>query len=114
MNYTEFQKTYKWMLKKYPETSNIYNPDLSEVIGEIEIKNYTKSGSRWIETGSKKEKVTREYYCNVVDAIPFFRNLGGKETVQSSYTYNGYLPVFISSLNPSRDEKTTRYFKFYK
>lgn len=109
MTYSEFRNTYKWTLKKYPDTYGLFNN--GNTIRCV-IINYDKSGSRWRETSRKEKTVDWEYYMNTVDATPFFRNLGGRETVRMSYTTAGYLPVFISSISPYATMKTTREFIF--
>ncbi len=108
-SYSEFKKQYRWMLKKYPETSNLYN---AENCGKCVITNFIKSGSRWIKKSSMTVDFNGEFYCNTVDAIPFFRNLGGKETVTQAYTKCGYVPVSISSISSDKTQKTTREFIF--
>lgn len=74
----------------------------------------TESGKSWRkkpDTVSAKN-ITREQYNNVVDATPFFRRLGGVETVTKAYTCIGYVPIQISSINPSKTVKIIRRFEF--
>lgn len=72
----------------------------------------TENGKSWRKTEVETEMVTAEHYCNIVDAVPFFRNLGGKEIVSKGYTYYGYIPVQITSISPSRDAKVVYHFSF--
>ena len=109
MTYSEFRNTYKWTLKKYPDTYGLFNN--GNTICCVTI-NYEKIGSRWRETSHEKKTVDWQYYMNTVDAIPFFRDLGGKEAVRMSYTTAGYIPVFISSISPDATMKITREFSF--
>lgn len=111
MNYQEFKKTYKWTLKNYPGADSMCN--YSELI-RLETVKYERPrrGSRWIETERRIELVNNEFYMNSVDAVPFFRNLGGFERVELNYTRAGYLPTFINSINPDSTKKVTRRFIF--
>lgn len=106
MTYADFRNT--WVAKRYPETVNVLTN------GNIRCVtiNYEKRGSRWYESSREEKAVDGTYYINTVDAVPFFRNLGGKETVRMSYTTAGYIPVFISSISPNATMKTTREFVF--
>lgn len=106
MTYADFRNT--WVSKRYPETLNVITN------GNIRCTtiNYEKRGSRWHETSREEKTVDGIYYINTVDAIPFFRGIGGRETVRMSYTTAGYIPVFISSISPNATMKTTREFSF--
>lgn len=109
MNYNEFKSNYKWMLKKYYAIENTFGYDLQI---DCIIEHYEKSGNRWLLTDSKTEKADNEYYYNTVDAIPFFKNLGGSEKVDIKATKYGYIPYKITSISPCRTEKTIRTFVF--
>ena len=111
MTYQKFKSTYHWTVKKYPGTDSLYRPDMCEEIGTAETVNYEKRGRKWIETGRNVETLTRAFYFNTVDAVPFFRNLGGHERVEMAYTRAGYIPVEIHSTRPDGMKKTVR--KFY-
>lgn len=114
MTYEEFTKTYRWMLKKYPQTSSMFpsKDKENEIIGTVTRTKFCKDGSRWVRVEEsfniKEEPITRTNYCNGVDAIPFFRGCGGKELVQMGYTKMGYIPVKITSISPWGDTKTVR------
>ena len=114
MTYQEFRKTYKWMLKKYPGTDRVYCNDMNSRIGVLQKIDYEKRGGKWKETARESETLTAAIYANCVDAIPFFRGLGGYERVDVGYTYVGYLPFQIDSISPDRTRKTTRKFIFDK
>ena len=100
---------YKWMLKEYPNTSYIKADEKFAV--ECEVTRYIKSGSRWKEISRETENASSTYYCNVVDAVPFFRNLG-REIVYTSYTKYGLVPYKIYSISPDGTERIVREFKF--
>ncbi len=106
----EFSKTYKWMLKKYPGTSAAHTY-FDRPFATIEEIKYEKSGSKWEEVSRKDKKViTGEFYANCVNAVPFFKNLGGREKVELGYTKAGYIPVYIASISPDGNSKTVRKF----
>ena len=70
----------------------------------------TTSGKSW-KTKPDSEtvrKISYEFYHNIFDAIPFFRNLGGSERVEYGYTYAGYLPTQLTSTSPDRETKIIR------
>ena len=110
MKYLDFKNTYKKTLKKY-NVDIIFDILNDKVITETRT-HYIKSGSKWIKTDEKTEKINGLYYMNVLDSVQFFRNLGGLETVKKTYTKHGFIPTTINSVNPSRDEKTVRSYSF--
>lgn len=110
MTYSEFKKTYAWMLKKYPGTSYIFRENMSENIGAMEEITCEKRGGTWKIVNRTFSPLTRAIYCNSVDAIPFFRNIGGYERATCGYTRVAYLPVEIANINPDRTKKVIRKF----
>ena len=107
MTYTEFRNTYKALLKKYPEISGLYGTENMYKIMETKTE-YDKVGSRWKETEKTKKETSVKFYCNVLDAVPFFKNLGGYERVEMSYTIAGYIPTISTSISPDRKKKVIR------
>ena len=90
---------------------------MKNYIAEITIRHYNlKEGTKtvWIEdeTRNHSEMITEQGYDNIVDASPFFRRLGGSETVKKGYTTRGYRVVEIISKSPDRTKKTIRSFNF--
>ena len=113
MNYAEFKTTYHWMLKRFPHTMNLYDYT-NTALGKIKITNYEKHGKRFMKTEEKTEEFTGRFYCNGVDAIPFFKMLGGKESVARAWVHGfGDIPVKITSTSPDGTKRTVREFKFY-
>ena len=112
MTYQEFKKDYWWMLKNYPGTYGIFCDDMSKKIGTVETVRYEKRGGKWKETARETGDLTPVFYCNSVDAVPFFRGLGGYERAEMGYTYYGYIPRAINSISPDRTSKTVRRFRF--
>lgn len=108
--YTEFRKKFHHTLKRYPGIECTYNPHYAY---EVTTTKYYKIGGKWHEKTEEKtvETVPGNYYMNMIDAIPFFRNLGGSERVQMGYTLAGYIPTQLSSISPDGKEKVIRKFK---
>lgn len=78
--------------------------------------NRTASGKSW---KSKPDKIQRlkvpwEQYLdmNSTRTCRFFRNLGGYEKVERSYTSSGYLPIRLISISPDRTIKIIREYYF--
>lgn len=109
--YLEFKSAYKWSIKKYPCIDSLCN--YSAFI-RLEKTSYsrTEPHTKWIETDRKTELVDIEFYLNTIEAIPFFKAIGGKELVDMSYTKAGYIPTRVNSLSPSRTEKIVYRFIF--
>lgn len=108
--YIEFRKKFRRTLKRYPGMECTYNPHYAY---EVTTTKYYKVGNKWHEKTEEKtvETVPGNYYMNLIDAIPFFRNLGGSERVQMGYTLAGYIPTQLSSISPYGKEKIVRKFK---
>lgn len=75
------------------------------------LKDGTKTVFITEEVLSEKE-ISEEVYNNYITSAPFFRGLGGSETLTKGYTSAGYKVVKIVSKNPSKDVKTIREFNF--
>jgi hypothetical protein len=111
--YRSIHDTYRWTLKTYPGTDYLVNPTcMDDPVGTVTTIRYRKSGSRWVETKTETEEISRRYYFNSVDAVPFFRSLGGREIVSMCYTRYGYIPYEVISINPDRTERIRRTFRF--
>lgn len=108
MTYEELRNNYKWSLKHFPDISSLFSVDKITLIETREKR--AKSG--WKKTEEEEKNITFECYLNIVDSIPFFRNLGGSETVTKSYTKYGLIPVKIISTSPCKNDRTIRTFKF--
>ncbi len=111
MDYTEFKKKYPFTTKNYPDTTSLpFNSD--KFIGSMTKTKQVKKGSKWINTEEETKSITTQFYMNMLEAIPFFRNLGGSETVYKGYTVMGYIPYKIISTSPARDERYIYEFCF--
>ena len=108
MTYAEFKKTYAFTLKHFPDVSSIsLGTDIS-----VTTTHQTKNGSRYVTSSVQTESITGENYLNTVEAIPFFKNLGGSEKVSKAYTKYGLIPVEIVSTSPDKSERVIRKFSF--
>ena len=78
------------------------------------IKYELKAGTKtaYTEVSRKVKSIDEEYYNNLVDSAPFFRRLGGSETLQRCYTQYGYRVFKIISKSPCRQMKTVREIDF--
>lgn len=59
-------------------------------------------------------EMTEALYKSCVDAKQFFKNLGGKEFHQKSYTSYGYVVTSIKSTSPDLQNQTLREFSFIR
>jgi aspartyl aminopeptidase len=66
-----------------------------------------KEGTKtvWIETGKTTEEISENHYNNFINAAPSFRRMGGSETLQRTYTKNGYKVVKLISTSPDKMTK---------
>jgi hypothetical protein len=111
MTYTEYTESYEWMLKKYPDTRALWDETEEEKI-TCTTTNQRRSGSRWVDVDTKTEKVSYRYYANVIESVPFFRGIGGTETVKTTYTKYGLIPFENFSTSPDKQVRTVRRFVF--
>lgn len=109
MLYSEFRKKYAYILKHYPDTSALF--EKSNKI-TVTTTSENKSGKKWTMEASETENIDYIYYFNIVNAIPFFKNLGGYERVSNACTKYGYIPVKLVSISPDKNTRITREFKF--
>lgn len=77
----------------------------------LELKDGTKTV--YIVTEEKPStEITEDHYNNFIESAPFFRSLGGSETLTKGYTCEGYKVVKIVSKAPCKTEKVIREFDF--
>jgi len=77
---------------------------------KYELKDGTKTV--FVETDTKTRDFDEEYYNNIVSSAPFFRRLGGSETLDRCYTSQGYKVYKLTSKSPCKTMKTIREFNF--
>ena len=77
----------------------------------FELKEGRKTVYELVKT--EEREMERENYKNYVEAAPFFRRLGGSETLDRSYTCAGYLVNKITSKSPDRQKKNVARFYFW-
>lgn len=110
MTYNEFKNTYKWIINQAPDVTALYDRDEVEI--EMTTTTYTKRGRKWAEIETKTETINPIFYLNIVDAVPFFRGLGGHCRIIKAYTKHGLIPIENVSINPDKSKKIVRTFKF--
>lgn len=108
MTYAEFKKTYAYALKHFPDVSSI---ELDAPVTATVTKQ-EKINGRWVTSAEKVENFTGKNYLSTVEAIPFFKNLGGSEKVSKAYTKYGLIPIEIVSTSPDKSERIIRKFSF--
>ena len=74
------------------------------------LKPGTKAAYQEVET--KTEVIDRHHYNNFVEAAPFFRRLGGSETLKREHTCRGYNVTKVISTSPDKQTKRVTTFKF--
>ena len=74
----------------------------------------TESGKSWkaLPDYTKEEIVNEEHHRNITseDTCKFFRRLGGSESVERSYTSQGYIVTQLISMDPRRTVRKVRTF----
>lgn len=102
---------YHWSIKHYPDISHL-PLDTNEPICKMITRHYRKDGNRWTLDNATEQAISAAYYLNAIEAVPFFRGIGGAERLESSNTSRGHLPIKITSTNKDGSEKTIREFCF--
>lgn len=79
-----------------------------------ETYNRTASGKSWSKKGVTitEGEITPKQYANILNATPFFKNLGGSERIEKGYTIAGFIPFQLTSINPTKDIRVIRKFRF--
>lgn len=75
-----------------------------------ELKAGTKTVFKTVKTTTNV--IDEKTFNNIVESAPFFRRLGGSESVTRGYTSQGYKVIKIVSKSPCKTEKTIRTFDF--
>lgn len=99
-------------MKNY--TANLRMSEIANACIVLTEKEFsrTASGKGWKSKPDtvKQEIIPAEYYYNYCNSIPFFKRLGGSETVDFGYTCAGYVPTEIRSISPDYTRKIVRRF----
>ena len=66
----------------------------------------------WETYKTEKRDITEEEHKNMVEAAPWFRRLGGSESLTKNYTRRGYKVVRIISTRPDKEERRVFNFEF--
>jgi hypothetical protein len=75
---------------------------------DFELKPGTKGV--YIQTDTATQEIGTGELTNIIESCPFFRRLGGSETLERNYTCRGFMPVKLTSKSPCRTIKTVRQF----
>lgn len=112
MTYRDYIDNNRAIAKKYPGIGYAFTQSKETNITKTKV-HFVRSGSRWLYRDQEVEEVDYEHYVNCITAIPFFRSLGGKETVYCADTNRGHLPVEVHSISPDKREKYLYKFDFH-
>ena len=91
------------------ETYNkLYNIEMTET-----RMSRTKTGKSWSKKNIEETKkiIDFEEYFNYLSSVQYFKNIGGSERVEKSYTISGYIPTRLTSVSPDRQIKVIRHFR---
>lgn len=111
LNYIQWKEKYSYACKTWTDVNSLYGND-NRINIVMTITNKEKQNNKWKTINVEKKVITLEFYLNCVDAIPFFRSLGGKESVKLNYTRWGKIPIEIKSTSPDGLQRTIREFRF--
>ena len=72
--------------------------------------NYIKPIKNWQKRKTETEQITKKQYDNIIsiDTLKFFRNLGGTERTEKTYTCRGYNVTKLISICPSKPSSKLR------
>jgi hypothetical protein len=114
----ETRMTYKEFREKYPFASKKWRVDgllayWSDLVIKATKTEQKKMGTtNWHTTRCEADDVSVEFYLNAIEAVPFFRGIGGYERVECDYTRYGYVPVKVYSVSPDKQDRKIYEFKF--
>ena len=101
LNYSDFVKVYKEIIKRYPDTKNIYRHIAAPNIKKIEMY-LTKSGCKWTTESKEESTINFIDYLNILKNVPDYRK------VKANYTPCGWLPFEIVNTSPT-DRKIIKF-----
>ena len=80
----------------------------------MKTEKFEKVGTQWKinPTQTETKIIPEEWYKNMVNSKGFFRNLGGYERHEKSYTCHGYIVSRIISISPDRKNKSVYSYNF--
>ena len=111
MTWKEFYSKYPYTVNNYPDTGYL-NTDSKVHIRMVKTKQTKNGYTKWHTISVYEEEVPASYYLNTIEAVPWFKSIGGKERVELKYTKYGRLPFRICSINPDKVTRTVREFEF--
>lgn len=86
------------------------------ILTEKRLSKNPNTKTTYILDSEETKEIDRETFDRITNegTIKWFRRLGGTETAERGYTYEGYLITKLTSTSPDRQSKTIREFKFKK
>lgn len=66
----------------------------------------------WQTDHTEVREITEKQYNNTIDACPFFRRMGGSETLTREYTSWGYKVTQVVSTRPDKQARSIYKFSF--
>ena len=80
----------------------------------MNTERFEKVGSKWVIDIKESEQrtITEECYINMINSKGFFRNLGGYERHDKTYTCYGYKVNKITAISPNKENKSVYSYKF--
>jgi hypothetical protein len=87
----------------------------TKILGTLTTTKYElKEGTKTVYIAYETETgdFIEEHYNNIVQSAPFFRRLGGSETLTRCYTSQGYKVCRLVSKSPCKTMKTIREFNW--
>jgi hypothetical protein len=81
-------------------------------LNEIRQEKNPNTKTTYLTVYNTVEVISEQQYNNYINSIPFFRRLGGSETVVRAYTCAGYKVYKLTSKSPDKQTKVIREFKF--
>ena len=83
-------------------------------ITQTHLHQSRKPGTKtvWQTDKTEVDEISEEQYNKCVEAAPFFRRMGGSETLTHEYTSWGYKVTRIISTRPDREARSIFKFTF--
>lgn len=103
-------------MKEYYGLSESMRSNFNDYKIELTEERFFKADNKksWITESKTTKIVTFDEYFNYISSVGFFKNTGGREKIEKTYTQCGYIPTKIISISPSKDIRVVRTFKINK
>ena len=86
------------------------------ILTETKLTKNPNTKTTYIVDSKEVKTIDKETFDKITndDTIKWFRRLGGSESVERGYTYEGYVVTKLTSTSPDKQRKTIREFNFKK